>query len=50
MNELSAIVAIIGLVIYLVAPDTRPRVVETGRLMFAIGLFIFLLHFSPKLF
>jgi len=50
MSQLSLIICVIGLVIYYFAAETRPRIVEVGRLMFAIGLLAFLIHYSPKLF
>lgn len=50
LSQLSVIISLIGFIIYIFTHEDRPRYVEIGRLMFAIGLLAFLIHYSPKLF
>jgi len=41
---LSLIVCLIGLVVYLITNPQRPKVSEVGKIMFGVGLLIFLYY------
>jgi hypothetical protein len=43
---LSLLVCIVGLVVYLVTKPEHAKPAEVGRLMFWVGLFVFLLQFG----
>ncbi len=43
---LSAAVAVVGLILYLISVSPKPA--ETGRIMFACGLLVFLALFAGK--
>ncbi len=43
----SVVVMIVGLVVYLMVPPDRPS--NVGRIMFAMGLLVSLLHFNGVL-
>jgi hypothetical protein len=51
---LSLLICLVGLVVYLIAntpPSANPisaKVMEVGRLMFWVGLLVFLLRFGPE--
>lgn len=41
---IAILVCVIGLVIFLTAPDSQQRIVTVGQIMFAAGLLAFLLR------
>lgn len=45
----SLVVALIGLLIYVLTKQDNPKVVELGRIMFFCGLFVFLLQLGPHI-
>ena len=42
---LCVFVCLVGLLLYFLAGETKPKVTEVGRLMFACGLLVTLLQF-----
>jgi Na+/phosphate symporter len=43
---LPLLICLLGLILYFVSDPSKPKWMEVGRLMFAIGLFVFLFLFG----
>ncbi len=48
MEYLSLIVCLVGLVIYIFSRPEQSRFTETGRILFWVGLLVFLLKDAPQ--
>jgi uncharacterized membrane protein len=42
-----ALICLVGLLIYIMCPDDRPRTAEIGKIMFWVGLLVSLLIAAP---
>jgi Na+/phosphate symporter len=40
----SVLIAVVGLLLYLMSPQTQPKAAEVGRIMFGVGLLVTLLR------